>query len=1564
MAQTIKLKRSATAGAEPTPSQLELGEVAINTYDGKMYIKKSVAGTESIVEISGGDSGTGIIDEFLYTATAGQTAFSGNDDNSDFLSYVTGAIQVFLNGILLDPETDYTATNGALLTLTSAASANDYLQIFSFKKKISDGNVTVDSFSGNNSTTAFTLSIDPGDENNTRVFVDGVYQSKANYTVSGTTLTFSTAPPSGTAIEVESGNRGVTLPTTENLDFPDNVKLRLGTSQDLEIYHDASDSLINDNGTGSLKLQTGGSTKLEVTSTGVDVTGNIAVSGTVDGIDIAARDGVLTSTTTTAGAALPRTGGAMTGAITTNSTFDGRDVATDGAKLDGIEAGATADQTQSEINALGITATGLSGTPAISVANITTTGELRGPASFTIDPAAVGDNTGTVIIKGNLQVDGATTTINSTTLTVDDLNLTLASGAANGTAANGAGITIDGASATLTYASAGDNWAFNKNVDVTGNVTADGLTVNGTGSIVALSDNAVFNVNVSGGTSKTSTINQRAKSSNGANADTSIVVTGSSGEAVSSWDFKLDTANGALTKAMSIDGSGDVSFYEDTGTTPKFFWDASAESLGIGAGTNPTSKLQVEGSMGTTPLVLMKSLDTTSNDGAVLKLDASGRGSGIVDIDIFGVHNYDGGVFHIRNNGFVGIGTDSPDALLHISATSPHIDIGPQGGNRGKIGYHSNDVIIGSTSSTGNIIFKNNISSTDAPQTSGDVKMTIADVGLTIHSDTYNILNLQTDSNNDQTSTDGIIKITNNDGSSDVTKAEFRWDESEDLVHVSYGDHGRHVSINSTGKVGIGTGSTSPTETLDVAGTALVENAKLKAIAESNTDTAVDVFVYDTRKDSDGGAWRKRTQNTSWYNETLNTSTRGARKEFPCVAVIVAEATQLTIYDGDDPDMPMWMVFNSSGSNGVAMLGRSIETTTSIAMLNGILSVGRTSFGLHIVHFISDFAEFKEAGYDTPYALPIGTNRNSGNSWVTVNRGNDLVNDTINDVAMTVLPNAPIDADTGLPVPTIAVATNGGVSVIKDNGSVVDITSTSYSSANQINFTKENQLSFYNAPHYSLAIQDIPTSDETGLGDMYSNSEFRYSSYDVVGSPNLVGDAAAGGALCHTHTPDYGVSTGSASGLTSIQRVPAVPARGLTNYITSDYNTGWMNGDIKLATLSDTDTTNAASTDLLGGIGNFSDANAWTVPSGWSLSSNIATGSAVTAYLLPASNGILTTGKQYAVTVTQSSYTSGTVYVYMGTGAPSGYYTNLPTTTGTYTFILTAYNSNFGIYGANYTGVIDNVTVSLAEQDRSVNRKGLQVFGTVTKTAVATGAELMAYSGFSTSNYLEHSFITNYGSPAVFSFMGWQKTSNTSDYQYMGSLIDGTSQVVLGMSINATGVSSVGKPYFYDSVNSSLDATIRVDDGQWHFMVGVFDGTSKKLYIDGKLNASATVTALAMTNVYKTQVGFYKSYTSSARQYFHLGSIALIRTSATAPSAEQIKKMYNDEKHLFQENAKATLYGSSDAVTALAYDDDTELLHVGTSAGRSVFQGLNRVDNTTDAVGTAISASNGFIVED
>ena len=90
---------------------------------------------------------------------------------------------------------------------------------------------------------------------------------------------------------------------------------------------------------------------------------------------------------------------------------------------------------------------------------------------------------------------------------------------------------------------------------------------------------------------------------------------------------------------------------------------------------------------------------------------------------------------------------------------------------------------------------------------------------------------------------------------------------------------------------------------------------------------------------------------------------------------------------------------------------------------------------------------------------------------------------------------------------------------------------------------------------------------------------------------------------------------------------------------------------------------------------------------------------------------------------------------------------------------------------------------------------------------------------------------------------------------------------------------------------------------------------------------------------------------------------SLLGGGSTAPSPTQILKIYNDEKVLFQPNAQCTLYGSSDAVTALAYDDTTKLLSVGTSSGRSDFQGLARINNTTTAVTTTISASNGLIAE-
>lgn len=189
---------------------------------------------------------------------------------------------------------------------------------------------------------------------------------------------------------------------TGNLSFGDNNKAIFGAGSDLQIYHDGSNSYIWDAGTGLLQLRTNGSRiemvgqngseymarfeqdgavklyydnaqRLATTSTGVGITGQLETSGDVT---VARVDGqlkilngtssnemqlVVTGSTGSGNAALRVSGGSqqyvlintsgidVTGNITVSGTVDGRDVATDGTKLDGIEASATADQTASEI---------------------------------------------------------------------------------------------------------------------------------------------------------------------------------------------------------------------------------------------------------------------------------------------------------------------------------------------------------------------------------------------------------------------------------------------------------------------------------------------------------------------------------------------------------------------------------------------------------------------------------------------------------------------------------------------------------------------------------------------------------------------------------------------------------------------------------------------------------------------------------------------------------------------------------------------------------------------------------------------------------------------------------------------------------------------------------------------------------------------------------------------------------------------------------------------------------------------------------------------------------------
>jgi hypothetical protein len=751
------------------------------------------------------------------------------------------------------------------------------------------------------------------------------------------------------------------------------------------------------------------------------------------------------------------------------------------------------------------------------------------------------------------------------------------------------------------------------------------------------------------------------------------------------------------------------------------------------------------------------------------------------------------------------------------------------------------------------------------------------------------------------------------------------------------------------------------------------DNTTLNAIAKDISDTAVDVFVYDTSKDSDGGAWRKRTQGTSWYNETLNTATRGSRKEFPAVAVIVAESSQVTIYDGDDPDLPMWMVFNAGGgsfSDHTYIADSS--SVDSLGFINAQMVVGNSSgYGIFIIDFLKETSECLR-GSDEAGLRGIHTNvgianrnTNSGEHQGTLKQ---LASNSINDISMTVLPNAPIDAATGLPVPTIAVATNGGVSVIKDDGTVVDITGAStYTSSTDVSFTDNNKIAYTldnKSSTFAYRVDDIPSSDFSATNTIYQKQNSLVMSYNENGPASLSDFYTIPNTSesSRVHVGDRAI--GSSKGLT----IPDVDYNNTYSsqmaFITSSYNSGWQNRLTKLATLSDTDDTNVTGSELVD-----QTSSGWSKPTGYSHNgSGTLTGASNTGQYSKAHDVITSfvVGEVYTVTLNVTAKSgSWSFWVNDSTSYPSNWTgTNEISGTGVKSHTFTASDTTgYVVFQCNALGntiTVSDISVRLAEEDRSVNGNGLQVFGTVTKTAVATGADLMAYSGFSSSNYLQQPYNAdlNFGT-GEYAFIIW--FNKPSDGNYTTIATRGTSDSAESMRV---AVSNAGVYFDYGDGSAYAQTNIAVPLAVWNCLVCTAKaGQLGHVYLNGVEQTYSTQSGVPATFLTATDYTLIigKSY-NNAQPWG--GSLALARISATIPSPEQIDKIYNDEKVLFQDGAQATLYGTADAVTALAHDDTTDLLHVGTSAGRSVFQGLRRVDNTTTAVGAAISASNGLVAED
>ena len=752
--------------------------------------------------------------------------------------------------------------------------------------------------------------------------------------------------------------------------------------------------------------------------------------------------------------------------------------------------------------------------------------------------------------------------------------------------------------------------------------------------------------------------------------------------------------------------------------------------------------------------------------------------------------------------------------------------------------------------------------------------------------------------------------------------------------------------------------------------------------------TASDVFVYDTTKDSDGGAWRHRTKNTSWYNEKLNTPTRGSRREFPSIAVIVAEPNKVTIYDADDQTLPMWMVFETTSGN---LIGGS-SAINAVVALNGTLVTAASGYAME-TQFIADRSLDWYTNQLYLYNGNIEQRHDTLGFKLIESYG--IIDSVVNDVAIKVLPNSPIDTLSGLPMPTIALATQLGISVINSDKNVRDITAGAGGSYNATSFVdiSENNYLIFEQDSSSRALFYMPmpgadTQSETNDGNIqdkvvlkfYENGAHEpYPSFNGAGIIEAIGMDGDKQAL-----------RGSLGELTILDANLKSPELGATAYIGNNYNTGWQVGDIKMSTLSSTDGGLLQNEYDLIPNGTFDSSASWSaanVDTTISIANGTLTISSINGggYYGVASaplQGSLIEGKRYVFSFRLISIGGTTpYYTRIGTassGLSSSPSTNIVPTGGinalgyhSFTFTATADQASHThiLLGSRDDGssqVFDDVSLRLAEEDRTMWDRGIQVFGTINKNQVATGAEIVEYSGWQdNANYLEQPYNSelNFGT-GPFSITCWAKLppiANSSDI-----ILDRYAGGSTGRILFYTEYGGQYPRLYIEGPSGStyVNPSVGLDDGLWHhFHANRRGDGTLEVWIDGEMVtkggvnvdsinvdvASGTVTSIG-TNYIKTDAWG--------------GSLALLRISGTVPTPQQIKKMYTEEKLLFQQDAKATIYGSSNSITALAYDSDTKSLHVGTSQGRSVFQGLRRVEHTTDPITVAISANNGLVAEE
>jgi hypothetical protein len=404
--------------------------------------------------------------------------------------------------------------------------------------------------------------------------------------------------------------------SAESLNFADNGKAIFGAGSDLQIYHDGSNSYIVDNGTGNLVLEGG---NLRIRNVGSSQNFITADNGGATNLFYA---GTPKLSTTSTGIDVSGT-----------ATIDGLTV--DGSATVRVSgAGSTAE--------------------ALAIYN--TNGTSNNSQVQLYFGANDYDTTG----RG-LRIDAGRDSA------ADGIATFYSVDQAEHSDYEAIKILTDGG---VTLSHLGDNKlaTTSSGIDVTGTVTADAGSTSLVGTLKTTADNSglayadsnqtlILKNDHASGTARLKFLGTASESGS---------ITFGGGVGATSDTFVIRPRVMAGGKAFNISGGGDVSLYEDTGTTAKFFWDASAESLGIGTSA-PARELEITG----TGNVYARITAPTASDSTALELVNTGETWTIRNDDTnsdaleFGTSG--GTHLVIDTSGQVGIGTSSPDELLHLS---------------------------------------------------------------------------------------------------------------------------------------------------------------------------------------------------------------------------------------------------------------------------------------------------------------------------------------------------------------------------------------------------------------------------------------------------------------------------------------------------------------------------------------------------------------------------------------------------------------------------------------------------------------------------------------------------------------------------------------------------------------------------------------------------------------------------------------------------------------------------------------------------------------------------------